>query len=222
MQQKPREKLGVLGPHELEDHELFEIILGRGNRRESVFETVKRVLRGYDRQELLKTTDLKTFQKTFGVSFVHACQLIAAMEIGRRFFITRTSDITLRSSDQVYAQIKDMQNLRKEHLKGFYVNTRYRLIHEETISIGGLNSNIIHPREIFRPAIEYGAYAVIIAHNHPSGDKTPSKEDEKVTAILIKTGEILQIPLLDHLIIGQNGYTSFQKRSSLSKKPFFC
>jgi DNA repair protein RadC len=206
--EKPREKLALLGPQKLDDHELLEIILGKGTRRESVFDIVKRLLHGFDQEELIHFKKLEDFQQNFQLGFVQACQLMAAFELGKRFFSKDLPPTTLRNADQVYERLKDMQFLQKEYARGLYVNTRYRLIHDEIITIGSLDANIIHPREIFRPAIEYGAYAIILVHNHPSGDSTPSRQDIEVTKTLLNIGNLLQIQLLDHLVIGKGGYTS--------------
>ena len=101
-----------------------------------------------------------------------------------------------------------MENLQKEHVRALYLDSRYKLIYEETLSIGGLNTNSIHPREVFKPAIEHNAYALILIHNHPSGDPNPSAEDLATTAMLTQAAELLSIPLLDHVIIGKNSFKS--------------
>ncbi len=211
--EKPREKLVRHGINALEDHELVAILLGKGSRRESVFTLSKRLLKGFDQEELLNIHDVDTFQKNFVVGFVHACQLMAAVELGKRFFKKTPFSGNLRNAEEAYKLVQDMQSLKKEHVRGLYLNSRYRLIHEETISIGSLDANIVHPREIFRPAIEYLAYAIILAHNHPTGDPTPSAEDVLMTKKLVKIGKLLQIPLLDHLVVGCNAFTSLNKEN---------
>lgn len=121
------------------------------------------------------------------------------------------NNLYFRNAEQVYQYVKNMEYLQKEHVLGLYLDSRYKLIYEETISIGSLNTNTLHPREIFKPAIEHNAYAIILVHNHPSGDPTPSTEDLITTQKLTKAAELLQIPLLDHLIIAKNGYRSIKK-----------
>jgi DNA repair protein RadC len=105
-----------------------------------------------------------------------------------------------------------MKKLTKEQFRGLYLNTRNRLIHDEVISMGSLNLSIVHPREVFRPAVEFGAAAVILAHNHPSGEPEPSDEDVKVTKRMIQVGKIMDIEILDHLIIGDEKYVSLKER----------
>ncbi|HPM75414.1 MAG TPA: JAB domain-containing protein, partial [Saccharofermentans sp.] len=116
--------------------------------------------------------------------------------------------VTIRNAKSAYDYLKDMQSLPKEQLRGLYLNSRYGLIHDEVISVGTLTSSIVHPREVFRPAIEHSAAAIIIAHNHPSGSSKPTSGDMEVTNQLVKAGRIIGIELLDHIIIGKSGFTS--------------
>lgn len=211
----PREKLASYGPENLEDHELLSIIIGRGTRKESVFNLAQRVLKGFDREEIITEHDLNRFQERFRLSPVKAAQLMASVEFGKRLFQKSSSTRQIQNVQDLYQIVINMQFLKKEYVRGLYVNTRNRIIHDEIISIGSLDANILHPREIFRPAIEYGAYAIIIAHNHPSGDPEPSPSDVKVTKDLVKIAELLQIPLLDHIVIGEKSYTSFSERGLL-------
>ena len=211
----PREKLARSNPNELEDKELLAIILGHGTKKESVFTISERLLKNFDQEELLNIKNVHYFQKNFHLSHYQACQLIATFEIGRRYFSKNLPVSILRSTEQAYELTKTMKYLRKEYVRGLYFNTRYQLVHDEILTIGSLDGNIIHPREVFRPAIEYGAYGLILAHNHPSHDPTPSQNDLEITQKLAKTGVLLQIPLLDHLIIGENGYSSLYKMGFL-------
>ena len=105
---------------------------------------------------------------------------------------------------------------RKEHFLAFYVNARSHLVHQETVSIGTLSASLVHPREVFSPAIEHGAAALIVAHNHPSGDCSPSPEDKDATRRLLRSGELLGIPLLDHMIVSVSGVFSFKEHGLLS------
>lgn len=207
----PREKLLQVGASQLEDHELLAVILGRGTKKENVFVLASRLLRKFDQQELFQIKTVAEFQTYFKVGFVQACQLMAVFELGKRFFQKNLPYITLRTADEAYALVKNLQDFKREYVRGLYVNSRYQLIHDEVLTIGSLDSNIIHPREIFKPAIEYSAYGVILAHNHPSGDPTPSNDDIEITKRLVNVGELLQIPLLDHLVIGKSSYISLNR-----------
>lgn len=215
MKLMPREKLATHGPEKLEDHELLSIIIGRGTRKESVFSLAQRVFNGFDREEIITQRDFNKFKERFSLTPVNAAQLMASVELGKRLFKKSSSTRQIKTVQDLYEIVSNMQFLKKEYVRGLYVNTRNRIIHDEIISIGSLDANILHPREIFRPAIEYGAYAIIIAHNHPSGDPEPSPSDIIATKNLLKIAELLQIPLLDHIIIGEKEYTSFSQKGLL-------
>lgn len=208
MFQKPREKLKNLGPEHLDDHELLAVVLGKGSVKENVFDLARRLFQGFDREEIINQKNLDILQSSLKTGFVQTCQLMAAIELGKRFFKESPFKRQIQSLKDIYEQVKNMQYLQKEYLRGLYLNTRYRVIHDEIITIGSLDSNIVHPREIFRPAIEYGAFAIILAHNHPSGDCTPSKSDQEINQKLQQIGNLLQIPILEHIIIGGNSFRS--------------
>jgi DNA repair protein RadC len=108
----------------------------------------------------------------------------------------------------VYEYTKDMHGLSKEHLRGLYLDTHNRIIHDEVLSIGTVNSSIIHAREVFKPAIEYGAAAFILVHNHPSGISTPSESDKAITEQIIQAGKVLGIALLDHVVVARDNFNS--------------
>jgi len=128
--------------------------------------------------------------------------------MGRRYFAKQPGAVYVRQSKQAYDYLKDMGSLRKEQLRGLYLNSRYQVIHEEVISIGSLTANIVHPREVFQPAVEHGAIAIILAHNHPSGRINPTQADLEITQQLVKAGAILGIDVVDHLIITATRHVS--------------
>ena len=119
---------------------------------------------------------------------------------------------TIRGPEDVYIYLEDMRKLKKEQFRGLYLNARNKVIHDEVISIGTLTANLVHPREVFQPAIEYLACGVIIAHNHPSGDPEPSEDDLEITRKLATVGKTMDIELLDHIIIGKNKYVSLKEK----------
>jgi DNA repair protein RadC len=213
----PREKLQIYGPKELLDHELFSILLSTGSKKENVFSLSQRIIKGFDREEIMVDKNLDRLSNRLSIGKVQTSRIMAAIEIGRRLFDAPTTRNQIRSYEDVYEILKNMQHLKKEYVRGLYLNSRNTIIRDEIISIGSLDSNIIHPREIFKPAIEYSAYAIIIAHNHPSGVASPSQADIQITKQLIQLGELLQIPILDHIIIGENDYFSFGKEKLLLK-----
>lgn len=114
----------------------------------------------------------------------------------------------IRNAKDAYEYLRDMHNLPKEHLRGLYLNSHNKIIHDEVISIGTINSNIIHAREVFRPAIQYNAAAIILAHNHPSDIATPSAQDLEITKNLVEAGKMMGIHILDHVIITKSTYVS--------------
>lgn len=207
--EKPREKLTAQGPEALNTKELLALVLGVGTVKEDVLEMANRIIRDYGEKSILAERDPNKLSKDMNIPIVKACQIVATGELGRRFYEkSPTGFATIRNAADVYEHLQDMRNLTKEHLRGLYLNSHNRIIRDEVISIGTINSNMIHPREVFRPAIECNAAALILAHNHPSGEATPSAEDVEITKQLIQAGKILGIKLLDHVIITANTYSS--------------
>lgn len=215
---KPREKIIINGPKDLNDEELISLLLGHGSKKENVFQISKRLMDNFEYQEIVNAKNPQELQKTLHLGLNQSSKLMAAIELGRRLFDVSKTQKIIHNADGAYGFLKNMQFLQKEHVRGLYLNSRYHIIHDEIISIGSLDANILHPREVLRPAIEYGAYGFILAHNHPSGDCKPSDADIKVTQKLLKLGNELQIPLFDHLIIGESSYTSI-KRYMRSSRP---
>jgi DNA repair protein RadC len=206
---KPREKLAEYGPSKLSTKELLAIILGTGTKKEDVLAMSERILKEYGERSLVKITDPKKIAADMDIPLVKASQLVACGELGRRFFSRNQAGLaTIRVAEDVYEYTKDMRNLPREHLRGIYLDTHQRVIHDEVISIGTINSNIVHPREIFKSAIEYNAAAIILVHNHPSGVPTPSASDIEVTKQVIDAGKIIGINLLDHVIVTKDGFKS--------------
>lgn len=207
---KPREKLQEYGIQRLSDDELIALILGKGTKKESIFAMAKRLLERFNHDELTGIKTVPEFMENFHTGYVQSVQLIAVFELGKRFYEVHGGAKYFRTAADVYDYVRQMEKLPKEHVKGLYLDTRYKLIHEEVLSIGGLNANLLHPREVFQPALEHNAYAVILVHNHPSGDPTPSSEDKKTTKLLNDAADVLHIPLLDHLIVGKGCYKSLK------------
>lgn len=208
---RPREKLLQYGPSALTVVELVAVVLATGTKKEDVMSMASRMIREYGEKTLSSQTDAKMLSDELQIPEIKALQIVACAELGRRFFDRREHGrVIIRTAKDVYEYLKDLRTLSKEHLRGLYVNTHHRLIHDEVISIGTINSNLIHPREVFKPAIEYGAVAVILAHNHPSGVVTASAADIEITKRVIEAGRIIGIPLVDHIIIGKNKFASIE------------
>ncbi len=208
---KPREKLLAFGPAKLSTQELLAIILGTGTKKEDVLTMSERVLKEYGEKSLVMMTDPKSIPADMDIPLMKAMQIVASGELGRRFFRKNDSSLSvIRVAEDVFAYAKDMADLPREHLRGIYLDTHNRVIHDEVISIGTINSNIVHPREVFKSAIDYNAAAFILVHNHPSGVATPSASDIEVTNQIIEAGRIIGINLLDHIIITKGGFSSIE------------
>lgn len=206
-EQKPREKLTSLGPKSLSVAELVATLLGVGTKKEEVMAMAQRIMQEYGEKSLATETNPTKMAEALNIPFTKACQIIAAFELGRRFFATQAGRaMYVRNAQQAYHYLNPMGYSHKEQFRGLYLNSRYQVVHDEIISVGSLTANIVHPREVFRPAIEHSAVAVIVAHNHPSGSTKPTMEDILVTRQLIAAGKVLGIDLLDHLIIAGHKY----------------
>lgn len=207
--EKPREKLIARGPEALSLAELLAIILGQGTRKEEVLTMAMRITREYGERNIFSQKDVSAMSRDLDIPAVKAMQIVAVGELGRRFFAhTRNGSTVIRTARDVFDYAADMRALKKEHLRGIYLNAHYQVVHDEIISIGTVDANIIHPREVFRPALSCSATAVILAHNHPSGILTPSKEDRVVTGQIAAAGKLIGIELVDHIIITAEGFES--------------
>jgi DNA repair protein RadC len=208
-EKRPREKLIAKGPAGLALAELLAIVLGAGTRREEVMTMASRLLSEYGERAIVNQTDPQVIALSLNLPLVKSCQLAACFELGRRLFRSKSEGLpALRSAKEAYIYLADMRRLSKEQLRALYLNNRYQLIHDEIISLGNSAATIIEPREIFKPAIQYGAAAVILAHNHPSGIAAAGRADRALTKKLVAAGETLNIKVVDHLIIAGNKYFS--------------
>lgn len=206
---KPREKMINHGPSSLSLAELVAIVLNVGTKNEDVLSMARRIVKEYGVSALSSQTSPEKLAQDLNIPLNKANQIIACSEIGRRLY--KKNDIGLaviRTAKDAYDYLRDMHSLPKEQLRGVYLDTHNRVIHDEVISIGTINTNIVHPREVFRPALEYGAVAVVLAHNHPSGISTPSTADLEITKQLVQAGKIIGIHVLDHVVITKDGFES--------------
>lgn len=206
---KPREKMLSHGPSTLSIVELVAIILNSGTVKEDVLSMSSRIIREYGEKSFASLDSPKKMSEELDVPIVKACQIVASSELGRRFYRKAGGrNVSVRNAKDVSAYVRDMHELSKEHLRGIYLNNHHKVVHDEVLSMGTIDANLIHPREVFKPAIEYGASAVILVHNHPSGVVTPSASDVEITRQLIDAGKIMGISLVDHVIVGKGKYAS--------------
>jgi len=216
-EKRPRERLMQDGFDTLTDAELLAIVFNTGlwkkNYYEDVLELSNRILNEYGSKAIISEKNVEKLMKELEIPKVKACQIVACFELGRRFFKKDEEEIYIRDSKDAYNYLKDkMANLKKEQFRGLHLNSRNKLIHDEIISVGTLTTNLVHPREVFQPAIQYSAAAIILAHNHPSGDPQPSEDDIKITEQIIEASKIINIEILDHIIIGKEEYLSLKDK----------
>lgn len=200
--ERPREKLERYGIGKLADHELLAIVLGSGIKGVNVVELSKRIVKAVGKVGLENLT-LEHLIEIKGLGMAKAGQVLAALEFGRRQYAAEEIVLT---PEKVFELCEDIRSSRKEHFVAFYLNSRGALIVREVISIGILDASLVHPREVFEPALRHGAAAIIVAHNHPSGNHEPSAADRAVTAVLKEAGKLLGIDLLEHIIVTKNAH----------------
>ena len=200
---RPREKLLARGPGALTNAELIAILLQTGVPGTNVLEVAAKLLARHKTLHALSRCSLEEIMKEKGIGEAKAIQVTAAFQLGHRIAHEQIKEQKIDAPELVYDLLgAEMRLLPVEQLRVLLLDTRYRLLRMEEISRGSLNESIAHPREVFRPAIVSSAYAVIVAHNHPSGDPSPSQSDHSLTRRLAEAAELLQIKLLDHVIIG--------------------
>lgn len=210
---RPRERMLKEGPESLSVTELVAVMWGVGSRKEDVLAMARRALREYGEKAIANELDPNRLSQTAGIPLTKACQVIAGLELGRRFYARQPTGqpVHIRNAKQAFQHLRDIGRSQKEQLRGLYLNSRYQVVHDEVISVGSLTSNVVHPREVFQPALERSAVAVILAHNHPSGRLEPTSADIEVTEQLMAAGKVLGIELLDHLVITADKYVSIME-----------
>ena len=213
--ERPRERLKQHGAKHLSNTELIAILLRTGLQGENVLSLSSRVL---TRLEGLAGLGRSTFTELCsqrGLSEAKASQLLAAMELGRRFVSLAPEERAVINSPQDVANLlmAEMATLEQEHLKTLLLNTKNEVLGIQEIYVGNVNSSVVRPSEVFRPAVRENATSMIIVHNHPSGDPTPSSEDVSITKTLVEAGELMGVELLDHLVIGSgNRFISLNEK----------
>jgi DNA repair protein RadC len=215
--ERPRERLARLGAPALSKVELIAILLRTGRRGHNALDLAQQLLERYHSLNALARCSVAELSVIKGIGPAKAVQLAAAFGLAARA-AQETVARQRVDTPQIVCDLlgAEMRILRKESLRILLLDTRYQLIRQEEVSLGTMNESLAHPREIFRPALIHSAYAVIVAHNHPSGDPTPSEADHRLTRRLAEAAGLLQITLLDHIIIGapqngQPGYFSFKE-----------
>ena len=217
LEERPRERLIQFGPEHLSAAELIGIILRTGIANYSAVDLGKELLATYKDLRGLARASLAEMAAQTGIGRAKAVQLKAAFELGRRVLTSNPIQLpNIRKPEDAYDLLKaSFQDLDREHFKVIHLNTKNQVLKVETTAIGILSSSPVHPREVFKEAVKMSSAGLILAHNHPSGDPTPSQDDLLLTKRLYEAGEILGIHIVDHLIFGDNRYLSLKERGQL-------
>ncbi len=209
--ERPRERLMRHGPEMLSDAQLLAILLRTGRKKISAVEMAHHLLKQFGGLAALKQVTVSELCSVNGIGPAKASQILASLELGRRS-LAQPLNLGLRalSSRDIYHHYHPLlRDMKRELFKLLLFDAKNRLLKDTTISTGSLSLNIVHPREVFKPAVRESASSVILLHNHPSGDPTPSPEDRELTRRLVKAGRIMGIKVLDHIVIGDGTYFSF-------------
>jgi DNA repair protein RadC len=215
--ERPRERLLRDGPESLSDAQLLAILLRAGRQNSSAVQVAMDLLRESGGLQGLSNRSAEELCRIAGVGPAKAAQVKAAIELGKRVLATPLSTgTTISSSVDLFRHYYPLlRDLRREVFMVVLLNAKHAIIKDATVSEGSLTASLVHPREVFTVAVRESAAAVILVHNHPSGDPSPSEEDRALTARLVAAGQVLGIQVLDHLIVGDGRYTSFADRGWL-------
>lgn len=214
---RPRERLEKYGVSSLSDEELLAILIKTGTKEKSSINLALEVLLLYDSIDRLRDVTISRLMTIKGIGHVKAIEIIAAMELGRRVYEPRLDKkIKLGNSRDIYLYSKSLfYGKKQECFYCLYFNNKQELIERKLLFMGTINRSTVHPREVFKEAYLTSASSIVCMHNHPSGDVKPSREDIIFTKALINIGDINGIPLVDHIIVGDNSYYSFYEENNL-------
>ncbi len=216
LHERPRERLLTSGPAALSDAELLAILLRTGTSRETAVQLAERILVEFGGLQELPRRTADELTALEGLGPAKAVTLLAAVELAARLAARRRAPLAVGSPADVAGLVmEEMRNYRREHFRVVMLDVKNRVLGTEEISIGSLNTSLVHPREVFRPAVLKSCAGIIVVHNHPSGDPTPSTEDLEVTRRLCEAGELMGIKVLDHVVIGDGKFFSFREKGLL-------
>ena len=216
--ERPREKMSKNGPTALSNAELLAIIIRTGTKDKSALDLANAVIKLCESDiGELRDISLNMLTSVDGIGPSKACQIMAGIELGLRLQNSKpTMGNKITSPNDVVDVFQNtLKHYKVEHFIAVFLSTKNTIIGSETISVGSLNASIVHPREVFNRAIKKHAASIVVLHNHPSGDTTPSREDLNITTRLCEAGKILGIEVLDHIIIGFQGYYSFKENHQI-------
>lgn len=209
---RPRERLLKEGAEVLSDIEILAILLRTGSRDATALDLASMIMSRFENLRRLLGATVEELGEIKGVGPAKACQIKAALELGRRTaqYSDQPRRVIKTPDDAAALVMEEMRHFDREHFRAILLNTKNQVIGTDKVSVGTLNSSVVHPRELFRNAIKRGAASVILLHNHPSGDPAPSREDKDITHRVMEAGKIIGIEVLDHIIIGDNKFISLK------------
>ena len=216
-EERPRETLLKKGETYLSDSELLAILINNGTRDKSAITLAREIIETSDGIRNLSNITVEELSKIKGIGLAKACRIISALELGRRVSVASEMQKFKISSPQDIGNVymEELRYKKKEIFRVVLLNTKNVIIGSKDISEGSLNASIVHPREVFLEAIKKSANKMILMHNHPSGDPTPSSEDINITKRVIRAGQIVGIEILDHVIIGDGSFYSFKENGQI-------
>ena len=214
---RPRERLARLGTEALRDAELLAVLFRTGTREVGAVALAERVLRHFDDLRGLARASLEELQQVKGIGKVKAVEIKAALELGKRLAVHKgPGRFRIRNDGDVAELLMlELKEYETEHFVAVLLNTKNEVLKKLSISQGGLDGTVAAPRDVFRQAVREGASAVVVAHNHPSGDPEPSRADISLTEQLVQAGDLLGIPLMDHVVFGDGRHVSMKERGML-------
>ena len=212
--EKPRERLELIGVENLSAEELIAILIRTGSKNDSSKTLGAKILSHYKNINNLSNATLSSLTKIKGVGKAKATSLISAIELGKRvYYQDDKTNIFLRNTNEIYNYMHEiLHDKKQEYFYALYLDSKLKLISKKMIFKGTLNTSTVHPREVFKEAILESAAFIIVVHNHPTGDPSPSTEDNEITKALFETGNIIGIKVIDHIIIGKKIYYSYYEK----------
>jgi len=213
-EEHPRERLKKIGVDNLSLAELLALIIEKGKKGENVLTIAQNLISHFGNLENIKKASIEELCQVKGIGFATACKLKAAFKLGEKAQTTPTKyGQKIESPKDVFELLKnDLGDKKKEHFKVLSLDSRNKLISIDNVSIGTINANLVHPREVFKTAIQHLAVSIILVHNHPSGDPEPSENDLEITKRIVEAGKLVGINILDHIIVTKTKFFSFKDK----------
>lgn len=216
LSERPRERLLQVGAKNMTDNELIAIVLRTGYKDVSVIDLAKKIQYEYGGIKKIMEMSIDELASIKGIGEAKAIILVAAIELGKRALSNFSESKIITSPNDIFELLRhDMSYLKQEVLVAVYLDTKGHLIEKRDIFVGGLNQSLVHPREVFKYAAKCSAFQIVLAHNHPSGDPEPSFQDIEMTKRMVEAGNVMQIPILDHLIITKDKSVSILSRMKI-------